>query len=212
MSAFAERLAEVKERIRRTGRDPAELEIVAASKGRSVEQCREARAAGIKAFGENRVQEALPKVEALPEAIWDFIGHLQTNKAPVAAGRFRYIQSVDSLRLAERLAARDSAQRVLLEVNVSGEAAKSGVAPEEAIDLARAVAQLLSLDGLMGMGPAAGDPTPAFQELARLSAECRQATGLPLPVLSMGMSGDFEAACRAGSTMLRLGRILFGGE
>ena len=98
---------------------------------------------------------------------------------------------------------------MLVEVNVSREEAKSGVDPAGAVALAREVARHLPLKGLMAMGPLAGDPEPAFRELARLAEECRQATGLPLPVLSMGMSGDFEAACRAGSTMLRLGRVLF---
>lgn len=209
MSRFAERLAAVRERVRLTGRDPAGIDILAVSKGRSADACREAWAAGVAALGENRVQEALPKIDAIPEAEWHLVGHLQGNKAHLVTGRFALIQSVDSLRLAERLARLDARQVVLVEVNVSREAAKSGVLPEGAVALAREVAGLLPLSGLMAIGPLGGDPEPAFRELARLGEECRQATGLPLPVLSMGMSGDFEAACRAGSTMLRLGRVLF---
>ncbi len=209
MPRFAERLAAVRERILLTGRDPAELEIVAVTKGRSAADAAEAVAAGVAALAENRVQEALPKLAALPEAEWHLVGHLQSNKVALVAGRFRLIQSLDSVRLAELLAARDPGQRVLLQVNVSREAQKSGLRPEEAVATARAISALLPLEGLMAIGPAGADPGPAFAELARLRLACRDATGRALPVLSMGMSGDFEAACRAGSTMLRLGRVLF---
>lgn len=209
MSPCAERLAAVRERIRRTGRDPSEIAVVAVSKGRSVAECAEALAAGVIALGENRVQEALPKLAALPDARWHLVGHLQSNKVAHLRGRFDLIHSLDSARLAELLAAREPGQEVLLQVNVSREEAKQGVAPEEAPALAREVARLLPLVGLMAMGPASGDPRPAFGELARLRLQCQETTGRPLPVLSMGMSGDFEAACRAGSTMLRLGRVLF---
>jgi len=212
LSPFAERLEAIRERIRLTGRDPAEVAIVAVSKGRPAAQCREAWEAGVEALGENRVQEALPKLEGLPEAQWHLVGHLQGNKARLVSGRFALIHSVDSAGLAERLARNDRRQPVLLQVNVSREEAKSGVDPEAAVTLAREVSGLLALRGLMAIGPLAGDPEPAFRRLAGLAEECRQATGLPLPVLSMGMSGDFEAACRAGSTMLRLGRILFEGS
>ena len=210
MSAFADRLAEVRERVRRTGRDPAEVAIVAVTKGRGIEDCRVAAAApGIVALGENRVQEALGKIEQLAAAEWHLVGHLQTNKVRLVSRRFALIHSLDSVRLAELLAERDPGQRVLLEVNVSREPEKSGFSPAEVVDSARKVAALLPLEGVMGMGPRAGDPELAFRELADLRLRCQDATGRPLPILSMGMSGDFEAACRAGSTMLRLGRILF---
>ena len=183
--------------------------MVAVTKGRSIAQCQEAWAAGVDALGENRVHEALTKVEAVPEATWDLVGHLQGNKVRLASGRFRLIHSIDSEVLAERIATRDRGHQVLLEVNVSREPAKSGVDPDRAAELATWIAGLLPLQGLMGMGPLRGDPEPVFRELAELADACRQATGLPLPVLSMGMSADLEAACRAGSTMLRLGRVLF---
>ncbi len=208
LPSFADRLAAVRQRVRRTGRDPAEVAIVAVSKGRSLAECREAYAAGLE-LGENRVQEALPKLAALPEAGWHLIGHLQSNKVPQVAGRFRLIQSLDSVRLAELLAARDPRQAVLLQVNVSREQAKHGVSPQDALAVARQMSDLLALEGLMGIGPLGGDPEPAFRALADLRRQCQDATGRPLPILSMGMSGDFEAACRAGSTMLRLGRVLF---
>jgi PLP dependent protein len=211
LPSFADRLAEVRERVRRTGRDPAEVAIVAVSKGRSIADCREAVTAGLD-LGENRVQEALPKLAELPDAAWHLVGHLQTNKVGQVAGRFRLIQSVDSLRLATLLAARDRRQEVLLQVNVSRESAKNGVDPEDAVAVARQMSALLSLEGLMGIAPLGGDPEPAFRALADLRPRCEDATGRALPVLSMGMSGDYEAACRAGSTMLRLGRILFEKE
>jgi pyridoxal phosphate enzyme (YggS family) len=209
LSLFAERLRAVRERVRATGRDLDEVAIVAVTKGRSLEECREALGAGLQALGENRVQEALPKLKMLPQAEWHLVGHLQTNKVRQVAGRFRLIHSVDSVRLAELLAARDPRQQVLIEVNISREPAKHGVAPEEAVAAARQIGGLLSLEGLMGLGPLSADPEPAFRELAELRLRSQEATGRPLPILSMGMSGDFEAACRAGSTLLRLGRVLF---
>jgi PLP dependent protein len=208
LPSFADRLAAVRERVRRTGRDPAEVAIVAVSKGRSLAECGEAFAAGLE-LGENRVQEALPKLAALPEARWHLVGHLQSNKVPQVAGRFRLIQSLDSIQLAERLAARDPGQAVLLQVNVSREAAKQGVRPEDAVAVARQMSALLALEGLMGIAPLGGDPEPAFRALADLRRRCQDATGRPLAILSMGMSGDYEVACGAGSTMLRLGRVLF---
>jgi pyridoxal phosphate enzyme (YggS family) len=210
MNAIAERLALVRERIARAGRNPDEVAIVAVTKGFDVEVCRDAVAAGLHVLGENRVQEALSKMDVLPAAEWHLIGHLQTNKARRAAGRFALIQSVDSLRLAEALAHVKSDQPVLVEVNVAREAQKSGVDPAEALELLAAVAGLLDLRGLMAMGPSHGDPSPAFKELRILRDEAEQRLGKKLPVLSMGMSSDFEAAVTAGSTMLRLGQVLFG--
>ena len=183
---------------------------MAVSKGRSVAECGEAIAAGLE-LGENRVQEALTKLAALPEATWHLVGHLQSNKAAQVAGRFRLIQSLDSVRLAELLAARGPGQAVLLQVNVSREAAKQGVSPEDAVAVARQMSALLALEGLMGIAPLGGDPEPSFRALADLRKRCQDATGRPLSILSMGMSGDYEVACRAGSTMLRLGRVLFDG-
>jgi len=205
-----ERLARVSARIAATGRNPDEVAIVAVTKGFGVEACREALAAGLHMLGENRVQEALPKMAEIPSARWSLIGHLQTNKVKQAAGRFALIQTVDSARLAEAIARQAPGQAVLVEVNIAREAQKSGVAPEQALDLIATVATLLDLQGLMGMGPSHGDPTPSFNELRRIHDEAEQRVGHGLPVLSMGMSGDFESALAAGSTMLRLGQALFG--
>ena len=206
----SENLAKVRERIVRAGRDPDDVTIVAVTKGFDVSVCREAVSAGLNILGENRVHEALAKMDELPDAEWHLIGHLQTNKARVAAGRFALIQSVDSIRLAEAIAKLAPAQPVLVEVNVAREPQKSGADPDGALDVIRGVSGILDLRGLMAMGPSQGDPTPAFIELRTLREEAEQRLGRALPVLSMGMSGDFEAALAAGSTMLRLGQVLFG--
>jgi pyridoxal phosphate enzyme (YggS family) len=205
-----ERLARISARIAATGRNPDEVAIVAVTKGFDVGVCRLALQAGLRMLGENRVQEALKKMEEIEQAEWHLIGHLQTNKVKQAAGRFELIQTIDSVRLAEEIARHAPNQAVLVEVNIAREPQRSGVAPEDALDLVAKVASKLDLQGLMGMGPATGDPAPAFHELRRLRDEAEQRIGKGLPVLSMGMSGDFEAALAAGSTMLRLGQALFG--
>ncbi|MDQ6876949.1 MAG: YggS family pyridoxal phosphate-dependent enzyme [Candidatus Dormibacteraeota bacterium] len=207
---LAQRLASVRERIGRTGRDPDDIVIVAVTKGFGIETCREAMEAGLKVLGENRVHEAKLKMDALPEAEWHLIGHLQTNKVRQAAGHFALIHSVDSVRLAGELARVEPEQAILLEVNVAREAQKHGVEPDKALDAAKAVSELLTLRGLMAMGPSEGDPTPAFKELRRIRDEAQERLGMSLPVLSIGMSADFEAAVKAGSTMVRLGQVLFG--
>jgi pyridoxal phosphate enzyme (YggS family) len=206
--SIAAGLAAVRARVGRAGGDPDAIAIVAVTKGQPVEACRAAVALGLDVLGENRVQEALGKMDEVPGATWHLVGHLQTNKVR-HAHRFALVQSLDSARLAEALAARGGAA-ALLEVNVSGEAHKHGVAPGEALAVAARVAGLVDLRGLMAMGPATGDPRPAFAELRRLRDDAEQRLGRSLPVLSMGMSDDLEAAVAEGSTMLRLGRALFG--
>lgn len=191
------------------GGEPDRIAVVAVTKGRPLDDCRAALEAGLTRLGENRVAEALPKLEALPAAEWHLVGHLQGNKARDAAGRFALIHSVDSLRLAEAIAQRAPEQAVLLQVNTSREPQKHGLAPEGALEDLRAAATLLPVRGLMCMAAAAGDPAPAFAELRRLRDEAEQVLGMALPILSMGMTQDYEPAVRAGSTMLRLGRALF---
>ena len=208
--SVGQNLASVRERIARAGRDPSEITIVAVTKGFGPDVCRQALDAGLSILGENRVQEALTKMESVQAAEWHLIGHLQTNKVRQAARRFALIQSVDSLHLAEALARADRAQKVLVEVNVAREPQKSGVDPSGALELIDLVAPLLDLRGLMAMGPTEGDPRPAFDELRTLRDQAQQRLGKALPILSMGMSGDFEAAVAAGSTMVRLGQVLFG--
>ncbi|MGH7920033.1 MAG: YggS family pyridoxal phosphate-dependent enzyme [Candidatus Dormibacteraceae bacterium] len=207
----AERLAAVRERIAAQGVDPSALEIVAVTKFHDAATCRAAVAAGLTTLGENRVQEALGKMDLVPGATWHLIGHLQTNKAR-QAGRFALVQSLDSARLADALAARAPEVPVLLEVNVSGDQEKSGVEVEEAVAVAEHAAGRLQLRGLMGMGPREGDPRPAFRRLRELRERVEDRLSRRLPVLSMGMSGDFEIAVQEGSTMLRLGTVLFGSR
>jgi PLP dependent protein len=210
VSGVAARLKTVREHIARAGRDPDSVTIVAVTKGFGVEACREAIQAGLPVLGENRVQEALGKMSQVSDAEWHLIGHLQTNKVKLAIGRFALIQTIDSEHLAEAIASRDPGQAVLVEVNIAREPQRSGADPSEAVDLIASVSALLQVRGLMGIGPGHGDPAPAFEWLRRLRDQAQDRTGKPMPVLSMGMSGDFEAALAAGSTMLRLGQALFG--
>jgi len=208
--SIEENLKAVRERIAQAGRNPEEVTIVAVTKGFGPEVCRAAFDAGLRILGENRVQEAVAKMDAVPGPEWHLVGHLQTNKAKAAAGRFALIQSVDSRHLADALARINVEQKVLVEVNVAREPRKTGVDPAGAQELLDAVAEMLDLQGLMAMGPAEGDPRPAFDELRTIRDEAQQRLGKPLPILSIGMSGDFEVAVKAGSTMVRLGTVLFG--
>jgi pyridoxal phosphate enzyme (YggS family) len=204
----------------RAGRRADEVTIVAVTKGHPLERAREAAAAGLPDLGENRVQEALAKQAAWPASPvrWHLIGHLQRNKAKLAAGRFALIHSLDSVRLADALEAAAAAagivQEVLVEVNVAREPQKSGALPEEAPGLVAHAARLphLAVRGMMAMAPY-GAPVDVqhrvFAELRTLRDGLATAA-LPLAVLSMGMSDDFEVAVEEGATMVRLGTILFG--
>ena len=206
----SENLAAVRQRIERAGGDPERIAIVAVTKGFGADVCKSALDAGLKILGENRVQEALEKMATVDGTEWHLIGHLQTNKVKLAAGRFSLIQSIDSAHVAEALARINVEQKVLVEVNVAREERKTGVDPAEAAKIIDAVAEMLDIQGLMAMGPATGDPRPAFDELRAARDAAEQRLGRSLPILSMGMSGDFETAVAAGSTMLRLGTALFG--
>ena len=200
--------------------------LIAVSKTFPIAAIREAHAAGQLAFGENYVQEALPKIEALTDAEpaieWHLIGPLQSNKTRVAAERFDWVHTVDRLKIAQRLAEQRppglSPINLCLQVNVSGESSKSGVAPEELPALARAVAGLpadrVRLRGLMAIPEPAADLAAQRAPLRRL-AELQRALcagGLALDTLSMGMSADLEAALAEGATMLRIGSAIFGGR
>jgi pyridoxal phosphate enzyme (YggS family) len=195
------------------------VRIVAVTKTHGPEAVREAVAAGLDAVGENRVQEALAKQEALADVPveWHLIGTLQKNKARHAAGRFALIHSIDRLDLAAELARRMAPGRrqpVLIQVNCSGEPQKGGVDPEELGALVQAVHDLpaLELRGLMTMAELAEDPERqrvAFRAL-RESRDRWAAAGAELPELSMGMSGDYLVAVEEGATMVRLGTLLFG--
>lgn len=194
--------------------------LVAVTKGFGPDAVAAAVAAGLTDVGENRVQEALEKMEH-PEcrgATWHLIGHLQRNKARSVPGRFALVHSVDSLALAEELDRRASAQgtplRVLMQVNVAGEEQKSGVTPAEARLLAPRVTKLpgLRLEGLMTLAPLTEDESVqrrTFRGLRVIRDELKE-DGIWLPTLSMGMSGDFGIAVEEGATVIRLGTALFG--
>src|SRR6266852_8260648 len=202
----------------RAGRDPNKIVLVAVTKTFRVERIREALAVGLRILGENRVQEALPKIEEIGPANvdWHLIGHLQTNKVKFIQGRFRMVQSLDAVGLAEALDHRlQSPLDVLVEVNVAGEPQKTGVLPVDLAALAGAVneAQHLRLRGLMTVAPMVPDPEavrPVFRQLRSLRDDTSQQLGIALPILSMGMTDDYAIAIEEGATMLRLGRALFG--
>jgi pyridoxal phosphate enzyme (YggS family) len=219
-------LEQVAAAARRSGRGPAEVSLMAVTKTQPSERIREAYAAGLRLFGENRVQEFAGKAGALrdlADAQWHMIGHLQTNKAAKAAEFFSRVESVDSLRLAERLnaSARELGKRlaVLIEINVGGEAAKSGVAAEseDLQELLHGAARLEHLEfrGLMTVPPFTEDPQqarPYFRKLRELRDQIagRRLPGVGMQVLSMGMSHDFEVAVEEGSTCVRVGTGIFG--
>jgi PLP dependent protein len=209
IEAVKARLALVREKVARV-RNPDEIVIVGVTKGFGADTCRAALAAGLHVLGENRVHEAVLKMDEVPDAEWHLIGHLQTNKVRQAAGRFALIHSVDSIRLATEIARVEPKQAVLLEINVAREPQKHGADPDRAQETIREISSFLELRGLMAMGPSQGDAAPAFRELRQIRDEAEQRLGRSLPVLSMGMSGDFEVAVAEGSTMLRLGQALFG--
>ena len=203
------------------GRDPATIRLLAVSKGQSAEAIRAAHALGQRAFGENYVQEALAKADALadlPDIEWHLIGPLQSNKTAPAAQRFAWVETIDRARIAERLsAARDvnlPALNVCVQVNISGEASKSGVEPDAALALLRAVASQprLAVRGLMGIAEETADGARQRAQFRALRAlfDAARAEGLPLDTLSMGMSADLEAAIAEGATLVRVGTALFG--
>ncbi len=201
----------------RSGRRPEEITLVAVTKGVDLARIRAAVAAGITDVGESRVQEAAPKVAALRADVrWHLVGHLQRNKAGLAAGLFSVIHSLDSIRLAGDLSRRAPRPLdVLLEVNVARERQKFGVAPDDLAPLVRGILQLprLRVAGLMTIPPQHPDPErarPVFRRLRELRDELARVLGTSLPHLSMGMSDDVEVAVEEGATFVRLGRALFG--
>jgi pyridoxal phosphate enzyme (YggS family) len=223
---IGENIVRVRERMAaacaRTGRRPEDVRLVAVSKTIPAERIRQAYEAGLRDFGENRVQEAEAKRPALAnlDITWHLVGHLQTNKARAARELFQYIQSVDSLRLAERLnrvALPGQRLPVLLEVNLGNEPTKSGAREEEVLRLAEGVSLLptLELRGLMVVPPFFDDPEgarPFFRRLRELAEliQSRNLPGVSMGELSMGMSHDFEVAIEEGATMVRIGTAIFG--
>jgi hypothetical protein len=229
---IADNILRLRERINlvcsRINRDPNSIKIVAVCKGRAVGKIKEAILAGITEIGENKVQEALTKYNDLQFATprlhsgqvsdkqikWHMVGHLQTNKVKEALKIFDLIQSVDSLHLAQEIdkqAARiNKIQDILIEVNTSGETAKFGFKPDETIEAIKEIAKLknVSIKGLMTIAPVVDDSEktrPYFRHLRKIFGAVNQ-----LPILSIGMTDDFEVAIEEGSNMIRLGRAIFG--
>ncbi len=204
---------------KRVGREEKEVRLIAVSKGRSEKEIRGACDAGVREFGENRVQEALEKREAFPkDCVLHMVGHLQSNKARDAVALFDLIHSIDSIELARKISkcAKNAgkAQKILLEVNVSGEASKYGFAPKGVEAAVREIALLenVELGGLMAIAPNSENPENSrlvFRTLRLLRDEVAGKTGVALSELSMGMTNDFEAAIEEGATMVRVGRGVF---
>jgi pyridoxal phosphate enzyme (YggS family) len=219
-------LARINERIcaaaEAAGRDPASVRLVAVSKTRPASDIIAACQAGQTVFGENYIQELVPKLAEVHEAVeWHVIGHLQSNKVKYITGRVAMIHSVDRLSLAQEIDRQwDKLGKicdVLIQVNISGEAAKSGTSEAGAIQLVRECALLpnIRVKGLMTMPPFFDDTEtarPYFAELRRLSEviAAQRITGVDMAELSMGMSGDFEAAIQEGATLVRIGTAIFG--
>lgn len=224
MMTISDRLQAVRARVAAAavaaGRAPEEVTLLAVSKTWPAAAVREAAAAGQQAFGENYVQESVDKIDALRELglEWHFIGPLQSNKTRQVASAFDWVHSIDRLKIAERLSAQRDVHlpplNICIQVNVSGEDSKSGVAPDEVAALAHAVADLprLRLSGLMCIPEPTGDLAllrARFAVLRTLQAELI-AAGLALDTLSMGMSHDIEPAIAEGATIVRVGTAIFG--
>ena len=223
---LAENLEAVRLRIKaacdRSDREPNSVTLLAVAKSQSPEIVATGAELGLNNFGENKIQEAKAKIPLCPGKLrWHFIGHLQSNKCRDAVELFEMIQSVDSLPLAQEINRRceQAAKRmpILLEVNVAGESSKFGYQPEKLLAELKEIHALLRLEvrGLMTVPPWSSEPEkarPHFQRLRELKTRCEQVVGVPLPHLSMGMSGDFEVAIEEGATIVRIGTALFGAR
>lgn len=219
---IAETERKIAEACKRAGRDTSEVNLIAVSKTKPFEMLLEAYDAGIRDFGENRVQELMEKIPAMPEDIrWHMIGHLQRNKVKYIVGKVYMIHSVDSLELAQEIS-REAVKRqvrvkVLLEVNVAGEESKFGTTPEEVLSLAEAVAKLpgIEVKGLMTIAPYVEDQEENrvyFQKLKQLSVDIysKNIDNISMDVMSMGMTGDYSVAVEEGATYVRVGTGIFG--
>jgi pyridoxal phosphate enzyme (YggS family) len=233
MSAIATNLQAVRERIakaaRAVGREPAEITLLAVSKTKPLADILCAAAAGQAAFGENYAQEGVDKMMVAArgnflhvavdrDLSWHFIGPLQSNKTRLVAEHYDWVHSIERLKVAQRLSAQRPPKlpplQVCVQINVSGEASKSGCAPQEALALCLAISQLpgLCLRGLMAIPEASDDPAAQRAPFRRLReiADSIRAAGVPLDTLSMGMSHDLEAAIAEGATIVRIGTAIFG--
>lgn len=223
---IAESVSEVRRRIsnaaKRAGRRPEEIVLVAATKGVEIERIKEAIKAGIRIFGENRVQEARPKMDMLKKAAsWHFIGHLQKNKIKYLIGEVDLIHSVDSIELAGEISLlaqkRGIIQNILLEVNISEEKGKFGITPDKATETVKAISGLenISLNGMMTVPPFSETPEDSRSYFRRLRELRDEIISLGIPTsdfteLSMGMSNDFEVGIEEGATLVRIGTAIFG--
>ncbi|HET7840461.1 MAG TPA: YggS family pyridoxal phosphate-dependent enzyme [Terriglobia bacterium] len=229
MESIYDNVRRVQERIaaacQRSGRRPEDVKLVAISKTFPAERVREAYHAGLREFGENRVQEAAAKRAALADLgiTWHLVGHLQTNKAKTARELFQWVHSVDTIRLAQKLhqaASAGSARlRVLIEVNLAGEESKSGTRPQDVLPLAEEISRLglLELRGLMAIPPIVENPEdarPYFRRLREMAEQLagQKIAGITMADLSMGMTHDFEVAIEEGATIVRVGTGIFGGR
>lgn len=211
---------EIDAALERSGRRGATVRLVAVSKTVGPDQVSAAAALGLRDFGENRFQEARPKLQLFPDLRWHFIGHLQSNKAGEVLAGFTLIHSLDRIRLARRLQSQaerlDREARCLVQLNISGEKSKSGLAENELSDFLEAMADLprVRVAGLMTMAPLGEDPErarPLFRRLRELQ-ETHARPGLELRELSMGMTNDYIVAVEEGATMVRIGTALFGSR
>ena len=222
---ISENINIVKQRIadaaRHVGREPSEITLIGVSKTVEAERVREAVEAGLTVLGENRVQELVSKYDEIPDVSWHLIGHLQTNKVKYIADKVCLIHSVDSFRLMDEIertaSAKDIFVKYLLQVNVSGEETKFGISPKDAERYTEYAAGLshCRLSGLMTVPPPVVNPwdnKKFFDKLYEISVDIRAKNydNISMDVLSMGMSGDFEAAIECGSTMVRVGSAIFG--
>jgi len=224
VSELQENLTRIRSRIdqacEHSGRQLDSVRLMAVSKNQPPERVAEAALAGLTLFGENRIQEAKVKIPLCPSQLeWHFIGHLQSNKSRDAVSLFQVVQGVDSLALAEELQKQAIKQArslpILLEINVAGESSKFGWNPDRLLAELPQLNALnrLEVHGLMTIAPYAVDPEqvrPIFRRLRELRDRCTDLLGAPLPVLSMGMSGDLEVAIEEGATLVRVGTALFG--
>jgi PLP dependent protein len=211
-------MLQIAEAALRSGRDPGAVKLIAVTKTVGIEMVRRAAALGIEDFGENRVQDAADKVAAMPDLRWHFIGHLQSNKVKEVLPAYVLIHSLDRLSLAEAL--QDQAKKVgrlaevLIQVNVSGEQSKFGLAPDELPAFLEKISVLdqVKVKGLMTMAPFLEDQeeTRSYFRQLRLLRDANQKEGLALPELSMGMTNDYVVAVEEGATMVRIGSALFG--
>ncbi len=225
MSQHTQRLQKIHERIQQSehdfDREAGSVHLLAVSKTRDVDDIRALYAGGQRDFGENYLQEALDKIQALRDLDigWHFIGPIQSNKTQEIAQHFDWVHSVDRLKIARRLAAQRPAElgplNICLQVNISNEASKSGVAPDEAVEISREILALpsLRLRGLMAIPAPANDFASQrlpFCHLRALLSRIHQQTAMPLDTLSMGMTDDLEAAIAEGATWVRVGSGIFG--